>query len=70
MPIYISFNLTLTDNFKIFFVYFPISFLIADIGLNFITGYYFKGFWINDYKIIAKNYLKNNFIIDIVSVFP
>lgn len=43
---------------------------MADIILNFNTGYYYKGLLIMDRKKIIKNYVSAWFWIDIISTFP
>lgn len=47
----------------------PISFII-DTLINFNTGYYDKGIAVNNKWKILKNYIKNNFLTDILAVIP
>ena len=47
------------------------AFFIIDIFIKFFTGYYnFDEVLINDYKSIAKHYLKTWFFIDFISAIP
>lgn len=46
------------------------SFFIAEILLNFFTGYYEKGILIMDHRRIFMNYVKGWFIVDLISSLP
>lgn len=45
-------------------------FFIIDIIANFFTGYYKDGRLVTDQALIAKNYLKGYFLLDLVASFP
>ena len=47
----------------------PISFILDTI-INLNTGYYEKGIAVQNHWQIFRNYIKHNFITDIVAVFP
>ena len=70
VPLRMAFDLASpTDTENIFDI--VISFLfILDIGLNFCTSIKIRGTTITDHKIIARNYLRSWFVIDIVSSIP
>ncbi len=71
IPLYITFNLSLNSTTEQWvFNNGPLLFLTLDILLNFVTGYFSKGVWISDYKTIAKHYVKNFFIIDLITIVP
>jgi potassium voltage-gated channel Eag-related subfamily H protein 5 len=45
---------------------FPSWCFLADIVLNFNTGYYFEGILVTKRYDIARNYLKSTFCLDII----
>lgn len=69
IPLFSSFDVKLTLS-NIYFQTFPIIIFSVDILFNFITGYYSKGFWVQDKRRIAKHYLKKEFWIDIFTLIP
>ncbi|CAK81063.1 unnamed protein product (macronuclear) [Paramecium tetraurelia] len=48
----------------------PVVFCMLDCILRFITSFYDEGILYRDIGRIAKHYLKNDFIVDIVSIIP
>ncbi|CAI2372657.1 unnamed protein product [Moneuplotes crassus] len=52
----------------LFILLFPI--FMVYMGLNFREKYHNGYHWVNDYKMIAINYLKFNFWFDLLSTFP
>lgn len=77
IPVEMSFNVdifaVLRDESEIFAEIlrnFTFFFLLLDILLNFNTGYYNKGSLVLNYKKIAKKYVRNSFVLDVVSFIP
>jgi potassium voltage-gated channel Eag-related subfamily H protein 8 len=70
IPFIFAFNISPNDsNLKYFELYIDIWFL-TELLLNFVTGYYDKGFLVQSRKSIALNYLKTWFVPDLISSFP
>jgi hypothetical protein len=57
----------MTWNSKVLQVFILISF-IADIFKEFLVGYYEKGEFISGKLIIAKKFMKQSFIFDIIGI--
>ena len=53
-----------------FFNIMIISALFLDLTINLQTAYYLKGEFITDRKKIFKNYLKTNFLLDLIIFIP
>ena len=73
IPVYVSFveNIYQNDDVAIYMVtslmeQIMIIFLFFDIILNFLTGFYHKGVYIDKKSKIAGNYLKTQFFLDLV----
>lgn len=69
VPFLISFNYETSYGFQYYEFFVDIWFLM-EICINFFTGYYDKGMLIMNFSLIAKNYLKGYFFIDLVSSIP
>ena len=59
-----------TSSFMVGFQTIPLVIFTFDILFNFISGYYSKGFWIEEKYRVAKHYLKKEFWIDILTIIP
>ena len=69
IPFTIAFDIETALEFKYCECFFDIWFLL-ELILNFLTGYYEKGVLIMDMKLIAINYCKGYFALDIISSIP
>ena len=69
IPYFICFSDDLSYSMQVFEVLIYLAFFI-DILLSFNTGYYIKGSLINKRRLIAREYLKLWFWIDLISSFP
>ena len=70
IPMKISFNFELNNIIlNIFLDKFPFYFYIIDILISLNTAYYQKGLLIYDKFKIFKNYMKNDLLIDFISIF-
>ncbi|CAD8096093.1 unnamed protein product [Paramecium sonneborni] len=69
IPLILTFSLDLDDGFSIFDNIMDCYFIV-DIVLQFQTGYYNKGNYISQRRMIALNYLKLWFWLDLISSFP
>lgn len=67
LPLELSFGI-LEDNLG--FEYANLTIFTMDILLNFHTGYLKKGELITSHRLIARNYLRSWFFIDLLSTFP
>lgn len=73
IPMKIGFAIEEYDINVIFFVIFgqvPVWIFIFDILISLNTAYYSKGVFISDRYKIIKNYIKNFFLLDLVSIGP
>ena len=72
LPIYICFDLSssISKNNQYLLNYASLMFLSVDLILNFFTGYFSKGNFITSQKVIVRHYLKNFFLIDMISLIP
>lgn len=69
IPFGISFDVSDSDVLNVF-DYFINIFFIADVILNFNTGFYFRGHLVLDRTKIATNYIKKWFWLDLIATFP
>lgn len=70
IPLISSFPDINPEDFSVVFQEIPLIIFTFDILFNFVTGYYSKGFWVEDKYRIAKHYLKKEFWLDIVTLIP
>lgn len=68
LPVEISFNVS--SDILSYYDLFIIGVFTFDIVLNFNTAYQYKGEFVENRIIIAKEYLKLWFWIDLASTFP
>ena len=64
IPIEVCFRWEMNINFKIF----SAIFFICDMLINFNTGYFQKGFIVNERKKIISHYFQTDFLVDIITV--
>ena len=70
IPVCLSFNLHIGNFSHTSLLYTALAVIVIDILVNLNTGYYYKGKFIMSRIKIAKNYLNNSLVIDILSVIP
>ena len=73
IPLRLSFNIDKSKNYSNFYIFFdfiPYFIFIIDIILTLHTGYFLKGIFICQKSKILKNYLQNEFFLDIVTLIP
>eukprot|EP00002_Diphylleia_rotans_P017407 TRINITY_DN3380_c0_g1_i1.p1 TRINITY_DN3380_c0_g1~~TRINITY_DN3380_c0_g1_i1.p1 ORF type:complete len:701 (+),score=113.48 TRINITY_DN3380_c0_g1_i1:74-2176(+) len=69
IPLYVAFPNITAGSLGILDLVFDLCFFI-DIIINFRTAYDDKGVMVVDGKEIARNYLRNWFVIDVISILP
>ena len=74
IPMKICFEIILTSNNNFFFFYFleliPNYFFILDMILKCDTAYFYKGALVENKYEILKNYIKNSFLLDFITLAP